>query len=99
VSIPQPGRINFRGGTLLVTAVDADGIDIDLSLSAGGGGTGTLKGTCGTIFRFTSTGGGAGTFCKADGTPQPPPEPEPGVVALQLVGMSGGAAVLRIVSG
>ncbi|MCI2423231.1 hypothetical protein MOQ72_38010 [Saccharopolyspora sp. K220] len=99
ISLSQPVNITLNGGTLAVTSVNPDGIDIDLSLDNGGGGNGTLKGTCGAIFRFHSGGGGDGRFCNPDGSVLPPPEPEPGVVALQLVGLSDGAAVLRVVSG
>ncbi|MGP4015799.1 hypothetical protein [Saccharopolyspora sp. 5N708] len=99
ISLSQPIDIQLSGGSLSVTSVNPDGIDIDLSLDGGGGGNGTLKGTCGAIFRFYIGGGGGGQFCNPDGSVQPPPEPEPGSVALQLVGLSDGAAVLRVVSG
>jgi hypothetical protein len=106
VSRPITLRLGGRAGagsTLVVRKVLSNGLDIDLSLTGGGGGSGTLlfKDSCGTIARFSSSGSGGGSsMCNADGSPLPPPQPQAGMVALQVPGKtSGGAIVLRVVSG
>lgn len=99
VAVSRPARIKLRTGTLKVTKVTAnDAVEIDLSLRNGGGGTGTLRGTCGTISYFSSSGG-RGEFC-ADASAAPKkPRPERGEVALQLAGWTtDGAAILRLVT-
>jgi hypothetical protein len=77
---------------MVVSAVLADGIDFDLT-SAAGGGNGSLRGYCTATFG----GGGGGMNCPREGPPDPPAS-TPGLLAVQIVGVTDGAVVIRIVS-
>ncbi|MCE6996028.1 hypothetical protein LZG04_14620 [Saccharothrix sp. S26] len=79
-------------GTFKVLAVREDGIEFDVDLPHSGG-HGTLKGYC----TLTFTPGGGGSRCSNQ--PLPPPQPQTGVLAVQLVGVTGGTAVVRLVTG
>ena len=79
-------------GTVKVLAVREEGIDFEVDLPRSGG-RGTLEGFC----TLTFTPGGGGSRCS--NTPSPPPEPQTGVLAVQLVGVTAGTAVVRMVTG
>lgn len=79
-------------GTFKVLAVGEDGIEFELDLPRSGG-RGTLKGFC----TLTFVPGGGGSSCSTK--PSAPPEPRTGVLAVQLVGVAGGTAVVRLVAG
>lgn len=100
VAVSRPVRIKIKGGRLSVTKVRAgDVVTYDLTLTGGGGGSGTLGGTCGEIFRIYRGGGVQVITCHASGVPARP-KAERGSVALQFLGWtSGGAGVVRVVSG
>ncbi|MEU4765221.1 hypothetical protein AB0H12_18380 [Actinosynnema sp. NPDC023794] len=90
VDIPLGGAAG--PGTFAVRAVLADGIEFELT-SAIGGGSGSLKGHCTATF----VPGGGGMSCS--NKPSPPPEPRAGVLAVQMVGVVDGTAVVRLVTG
>jgi hypothetical protein len=90
VDIPLGGSVG--PGTFAVRAVLADGVEFELT-SAIGGGSGSLKGHCTATF----VPGGGGMSCSSK--PSAPPEPRAGVLAVQMVGVTDGTAVLRLVTG
>ncbi|MCA1655147.1 MAG: hypothetical protein LC635_01470 [Pseudonocardiaceae bacterium] len=92
VAIAGPASIPLPGGSLVVSAVLEDGIEFDLT-SAAGGGSGSLRGYCTATFG----GGGGGMECPADG-PAEPATATPGLLTVQIRGVSDGAVVVRIVS-
>lgn len=100
VAVARPVRIKIRDGAFSVTKVVAnDSMLFKLTFSAGGGGSGTLMSTCGARLTFYLGGGGSAVTCDASGVPATP-KPIPGALQVQLVGWAtGGAAVLRLVSG
>jgi hypothetical protein len=92
VAIAGPVTIPVPGGSLVVSQVLDDGIEFDLSAAVGGG-SGTLRGFCTAAFG----GGGGSMTCPVTG-PADPPASSPGLLAVQMVGVYDGAAILRIVS-
>ncbi|WP_158848843.1 hypothetical protein [Saccharothrix deserti] len=96
VAVSGPVDIALGGsagpGTFSVRTMHADGIDFEVSLAQSGG-RGTLKGHCTLSFHP----GGGGSSCS--NKPGPPPTPKAGVLAVQMVGVTAGTAVLRLVSG
>lgn len=87
VDIPLTGQGDLH--RISVTAVTADGIDF----ATDGGGTGNL--TPGCVATFYQNG--SGSRCSS-GAPEKP-QPVDGVLAVQVVDLRGGTAVLRLVSG
>ncbi|ONI90912.1 hypothetical protein ALI22I_10785 [Saccharothrix sp. ALI-22-I] len=96
VAVSGPVDIALGGsagpGTFSVRTMHADGIDFEVTLAQSGG-SGTLKGHCTLSF----VPGGGGSSCSTK--PSPPPAPRAGVLAVQMVGVTDGTAVLRLVSG
>jgi len=100
VAVSGPVDIPFGGsvpGTVSVTNVTQDGVDLVVAMDNGAGGSGTLKPGC-SSFAFGG-GGGSGSFGGPDSECTQPPAAQPGAVTLQLPAMTGGTAILRIVTG
>ncbi|RKR92944.1 hypothetical protein BDK92_7433 [Micromonospora pisi] len=94
VAVSEPVEIRLRGsGVLAVRKVLPDGVDFDMTLASGASSNGTLKGNC----TLTFTDGGGGSSCSAG--PVGPPKPRSGTTALQLVSVTDGVIILRLVTG
>ncbi len=101
VAIDKPVTIDVAGTSFVVKGMLEDGLEFDVTFANGGGATGTMKGTCGSIISFytSGTGGMSGVFCALGNKPQPAPEPKPGLLQLQMSGFADRTAIVRIVAG
>jgi hypothetical protein len=93
VGVYRPVRITVRGNILTVTRMLADGFDYRVALANGASSSGSLRGHC----TLRLTGGGGGLACSLSS--QPPAPREAGVFLIQLQGMAGRNAVIRLLAG
>ena len=97
VAVSERTEFVFGEMTLTITAVTEDGIETRTYSPGGGVGSGSLSGGY-CVSYMTPNGATASCYGEGDGEP-PEPDPAAGELALELLDVTDGTAIIRLTMG